>query len=269
MSDTSLRGREGAEAIFSLFDLTGNVAVVTGASRGLGQAMALALAKAGCHVALNARSVEALKETDEAIRKLGRKTLLIPGDVSDEAQVKAMVDSVQKKFSRIDVFVNNAGVWEGGYLVRLNKEAWDKVIQVNLTGAFLFARAVGKVMLKQKFGNIINMASISGFKATPQSLAYAATKAAVIQMTKVMAVELGPAGIRVNAIAPGFFETDMTKRYREADAQEALEKYISRIPLRRSGQPEDLSGLVVFLASKASDLITGQTIAIDGGDSVQ
>lgn len=252
----------------SLFDLTGNVAVVTGASRGLGQAMALALAKAGCDVAINARTAESLKETDEAIRKLGRKTLLIPGDVSDEAQVKAMVDSVQKTFSRIDVFVNNAGVWEGGYLVRLNKEAWDKVIQVNLTGAFLVARAVGKVMLKQKSGKIINMSSISGFKASPQSLVYAATKAAVIQMTKVIAVELGPAGIYVNAIAPGFFETDMTQRYQEPDAKEALEKYTSRIPLRKTGRPEDLSGLVVFLASKASDHVTGQTFVIDGGESL-
>ncbi len=255
--------------ISSLFDLKDNVAVVTGASRGLGRAMALALAKAGCHVALNARSADALKETSEAIQKLGRKTLLISGDVSDEAQVKSMVDSVQKAFGRIDILINNAGVWEGGYLVRMNKEAWDKVLQVNMTGAFLFARAVGKVMLKQKSGKIINMASISGFKATPQSLAYAATKAAVIQMTKVIAVELGPAGIHVNAIAPGFFETDMTKRYRESDAKEALEAYIARIPMRRSGQPEDLSGVVVFLASKASDLITGQTIVIDGGDSIQ
>lgn len=251
-----------------LFDLKGKTALVTGASRGLGRAMALALAEAGCDVALNARTADALQETDQQIRKLGRKTLLVPGDVSDEAQVKEIVDSVQKAFGRIDVFINNAGIWKGSYLVRLNKEDWDDVLRVNLTGAFLFVRAVGKVMLKQKAGKIINMASISGFKASPQSLAYAATKAALIQMTKVIAMELGPAGVTVNALAPGFFETDMTKRYREPNAKEQLDAYIARIPLRRCGQPKDLSGLVVFLASKASDYITGQTIVIDGGDSL-
>lgn len=254
--------------INSLFDLKDKVAIVTGASRGLGQAMALALAKAGCHVALNARGADALKETSEAIHKLGRKTVLIPGDVSDEAQVKSMVGAVQKAFGRIDILINNAGVWEGSYLVRLSKTDWDKVLQVNMTGAFLVLRAVSKVMLKQKRGKVINVASILGFKPSPQSLAYAATKAAVIQMTKVVAVELGPAGIYVNAIAPGFFETDMTKRYHEADAQEGLEKYVSRIPLRKTGRPEDLSGLVVFLASKASDHVTGQTFVIDGGESL-
>ena len=252
----------------ALFDLKDQIAVVTGASRGLGKAMALALAKAGCHVALNARTADALQDTAREIHALGRKTLLIPGDVSDEAQVKAMVESIQKTFGKIDILINNAGVWEGSYLVRLNKEDWDRVLQVNLTGAFLVLRAVSKVMLKQKSGRIINTASISGFKAYPQSLVYAATKAALIQMTKVTALELGPAGIRINAIAPGFFETDMTKRYQEADAKEQLEAYVSRIPMRRSGHPDDLSGLVVFLASKASDYITGQIIAIDGGASL-
>jgi 3-oxoacyl-[acyl-carrier protein] reductase len=166
------------------------------------------------------------------------------------------------------VLVNNAGVWEGSYLVRLRKEDWDQVLKVNLTGAYLMAKAAGKVMLKQRSGKIINISSISGFKPAQQSLAYAATKAAIIQMTRVIALELGPAGIRVNAIAPGFFDTDMTRRYQDADAKEALEVYVSKIPLRRYGQPEDLKGLVVFLASAASDHITGQTIAIDGGESL-
>jgi len=251
-----------------LFDLTGKVALVTGASRGLGQAMALALAEAGCDLALNARAAESLVEVSDKIRAMGRKAVPAPGDVSEEVQVEQVVDATLKAFGRIDVLVNNAGVWEGSYLVRLRKEDWDRVLKVNLTGAFLVAKAAGKVMLKQKSGKIINVASILGFKASPQSMAYAATKAAVIQMTRVIALELGPAGIQVNAIAPGFFDTDMTRRYQDPDAKEALETYVAKIPLRRYGRPEDLKGLIVFLASKAADHITGQTIVIDGGESL-
>ncbi len=251
-----------------LFDLSGKVALVTGASRGLGRAMAMALAQAGSDVALNARQAGSLKEVSEEIRRMGRKAVIAAGDVSDEAAVKGIVERVQKEMSRIDVLVNNAGVWEGTYLVRLNKEDWDRVLQTNLTGAYLMAKAVGKVMLKQKSGKIINVASILGFKPSPQSLAYAATKAGIIQMTRVMAVELGPAGITVNAIAPGFFDTDMTKRYQEEGSREALEQYTARIPLRRRGQPDDLKGLVIFLASKAADHVTGQTLVIDGGESL-
>lgn len=251
-----------------LFDLSGKAALVTGASRGLGRAMVLALAQAGSDVALNARAADSLKETAEEVRRLGRKALVAAGDVGDETQVKEIVDRVQREMGRIDILINNAGVWGGSYLVRLAKEDWDRVVQTNLTGAYLVARAVSKVMLKQKAGKIINIASISGFKASPQSLAYAATKAGIIQMTRVMAVELGPAGVTVNAIAPGFFDTDMTKRYQEEGTREALEAYTARIPLRRRGQPEDLKGLVVFLASKAADHITGQTLVIDGGESL-
>lgn len=252
----------------ALFDLTGKTALVTGASRGLGRAMALALAEAGCDVALNARTEAGLQEVFGAIKKLGHKAVVVPGDVSDEEEVQRVVEGAVKGLGRIDILLNNAGLWEGSYMVRLTKADWDKVIQVNLTGAFLMAKAVGKVMLKQRSGKIINTGSILGFKSSPQSLVYAATKAALIQMTKVIALELGPAGIRVNAIAPGFFETDMTKRYHEPDAKEALEAYVARIPLRKTGRPEDLKGLVVFLASSASDHMTGQTLVIDGGESL-
>ena len=250
----------------NLFDLSGKKALVTGASRGLGQAMALALARAGCDLALNARKEEALAQTLQAVRKLGRTAIALPGDVSSEEDVRRMVDSAAQELGRIDVLVNNAGVWGGSYLVRLNKKDWDDVLRVNATGSFLMARAVGKVMLKQHYGKIIQISSIQGFKPHPQSLAYAASKAALIQMTRVMAVELGPAGIRVNAIAPGFFATEMTQKYQ--NEKEALGAYVAKIPLRRHGQPEDLSGLVVFLASPASDHITGQTIVIDGGESL-
>ena len=249
-----------------LFDLSGKIALITGASRGLGKAMALALARAGCDVALNARSADSIRPVSEEVGRIGRKALSVPGDVSDEAQANGIVEEAARGLGRIDVLVNNAGIWEGSYFVRLKKEDWDKVLRVNLDGAFLMARAVSKVMLKQRSGRIINVASILGFKPSPQSVAYAAAKAALIQITRVMAVELGPAGILVNAIAPGFFATDMTKRYQEEP--EALGAYVSRIPLRRHGQPEDLSGVAVFLASKASSHITGQVIVVDGGESL-
>ena len=255
--------------ISSLFDLTGKTALVTGASRGLGRAMSLALARAGCDVALNARSVEPLEAVSREIRALGRKSLVVPADVSDEQKVKAVVEMTQKTFGRIDVLINNAGIWKAGYLVRLTSEDWQEVLRVNLTGVFLMAKAVAKVMLKQRSGKIINLSSIQAFRGTPQSMAYAAAKAAVIQMTRVSAIELGPAGIQVNAIAPGFFATDMTNLYQEdKEKKEILENYVARIPLRRHGLPEDLEGTAVFLASRASDHITGQVIVVDGGESL-
>ncbi len=249
-----------------LFDLSGKTALVTGASRGLGKAMALALAQAGCDVALNARKEESLQQTAAEIRKLGRKVVLAAGDVADEAEVKNVVDAVQKAFGRIDILVNNAGVWEGSFFFRLSKEDWDKVLSVNLTGAFLVAKAVSRVMMKQRSGKIIQLASILGLRGGPQSIVYSATKAGIIQMTRVMAIELGSAGVQVNAIAPGFFETDMTKRYQEEPV--LLKAHVDKIPSKRVGKPDDLAGLTVFLASKASDHITGQVIVIDGGESL-
>lgn len=253
-------------AINHLFDLTGKVALVTGASRGIGKAMAVALAQAGCDVAINARSADSLKEAAQEIGKLGRKCFLAPGDVSDEAQVNSFIKATHEQFGRIDVLVNNAGIWEGTYFVRISKSDWDKVLQVNLTGALLVAKAVGRIMLKQRSGKIINMSSVSGFKASPQSVAYCVTKGGIIQMTRVMAIELGPAGVQVNCLAPGLVATDMTKEYTED--QEAMKEYLSRVPSRRYAQPEELAGVTVFLASKASDHITGQVIVIDGGASL-
>lgn len=251
-----------------LFDLTGKKALVTGASRGLGKAMAVALGSAGCDVALNARSADALKETQEEIERLGRKTVLVPGDVSDETQVKQFVKAAHKALGRIDILINNAGVWGGSYFLRTRKEDWDKVVGINLTGAYLVAKEVGKVMLKQKSGKVINMTSVQAFRGRPQALAYSTTKAGVIQMTRVMAVELGPAGIQVNCLAPGLFATDMTKVYTDAANSPEMKEYLSKIPAQRYGQPEELAGAVIFLASKAADHITGQTLAIDGGESI-
>lgn len=254
--------------IDDLFDLTGKKALLTGASRGLGKAMAIALAQAGCDVGLNARSAEALKQTQQEIERLGRKTVLAAGDVSDEAQVKRFIEVAHQGLGRIDVLVNNAGVWAGSYFLRTRREDWDRVVGVNLTGAYLVAKEVGKVMLRQRSGKIINMTSVQAFRGRPQALAYSTTKAGVIQMTRVMAVELGPAGIQVNCLAPGLFATDMTKMYTDAAQSAEFKQYLSRIPSQRYGQPEELAGAVIFLASKASDHITGQTIVIDGGESI-
>ena len=246
--------------------LDAKVALITGASRGLGQAMAIALAKAGCHVALNARSEDSLRAVAASIQGLGREVFSPPGDVGDEGQVKQFVKGAVDAFGRIDILVNNAGVWEGTYFFRLQKEDWDKVVSVNLTGAYLVSKAVARIMLKQRSGKIINMASVLGLRGSPEAMAYCATKAGIIQMTKVMAIELGPAGIQVNCIAPGLFATDMTKQYTQD--KEAMKEYLARIPSGRYGQPEELAGVTIFLASKASDHITGQTIVIDGGESL-
>lgn len=250
----------------SLFDLKDKVALVTGASRGLGQAMAKALAQAGAHLALNARFAESLKETAKEIEPLGGKTFVAPGDVSDEEQVKQFVKETYDHYGRIDILLNNAGVWEGTYFFRLLKEDWEKVLSVNLTGTYLVAKTVSRIMMKQRSGKIINVSSVLGLRGSPEGLAYCATKGGIIQMTRVMAIEMGPFGVTVNAIAPGMFATDMTKEYTEDP--EAMKQYLARIPLKRYGQPDELAGLIVFLASKASDHITGQALVIDGGESL-
>ncbi len=250
----------------SLFDLTGKTALVTGASRGIGKAVAVALAQAGCDVALNARAADSLKATAGEIEKLDRKVALAAGDVSDEAQVKRFVAAAVKAFGRVDILVNNAGVWEGTYFFRLPKKDWDKVMEVNLTGAFLVAKEVARHMLKQRSGKIINISSVLGLRGSPEAIAYCASKAAVIQMTRVMAIELGRAGVQVNCLAPGMVATDMTKEYLKDEKN--LKEYLSRIPSGRYAQPDELAGAIVFLASKASDHMTGQVLVIDGGESL-
>lgn len=250
----------------NLFDLTGKVALVTGASRGIGKALSVALAQAGCDIAANARTEQSLKEVCAQIERLGRKCLCAVGDVSDESQVNQFVKAASEHFGKIDILVNNAGVWEGTYFLRLPKADWDKVLNVNLTGAFLVAKAVARVMLKTRSGKIINISSVLGLRASPEATAYCVAKGGIIQMTRVMAIELGPAGIQVNCLAPGLIATDMTKGY--VEDKEAMKIYLSRVPLGRYGRPEELAGVTIFLASKASDLMTGQVIVVDGGESL-
>lgn len=250
----------------TLFDLSGKKALVTGASRGLGQAMAWALAEAGADVAVNARREASLEETARRIEALGRQAPRLAADVGDEEAVKRMVAQAEKDLGGLDILVNNAGVWEGTYFFRLKKEDWDQVVRVNMTGAFLVAKWAARSMLRRRCGKIINVASILGLRGSREAIAYCATKGALIQMTRVMALELAGAGIQVNAIAPGLFATDMTKQYTEDP--EAMEKYRAMTPSKRYGRPEELSGLTLLLASRASDHITGQTIPIDGGESL-
>ena len=244
-----------------LFDLTGKVAIVTGASRGLGEAMAMGLAKAGANVVVT--DILDTKETVDEIKKLGRESIGIKVDVSKKEDVKTLVQETMEKFGRIDILVNNAGIFRMVPAETMGEEDWDKVIAVNLKGEFLCAQEVGKQMIKQKSGKIINIASVAGKFAFAQSAAYNASKAGVILLTRTLAVEWGKHNIQVNAICPGVFATAMTEDFlKDGDFLQMIK---TRVPLARYGNPEELVGTVVYLASKASDYTTGHAIVVDGG----
>lgn len=244
----------------TLQDLTEQVAIVTGASRGIGRAIALALAGEGAKVVVNyASSSSAAEEVVGAISQAGGDAIAIQADVSKLEQVEALVNQTLEKFGRIDVLVNNAGITRDTLLLRMKPEDWQAVIDLNLTGVFLCTRAVSKVMLKQKSGRIINIASISGQMGNPGQANYSAAKAGVIGFTKTVAKELATRGITVNAVAPGFIETDMTHNLKS-------EEIIKFIPLGRYGKPEEVAGMVRFLAAdQAAGYITGQVFNVDGG----
>jgi NAD(P)-dependent dehydrogenase (short-subunit alcohol dehydrogenase family) len=247
-----------------MFNLRGKVAVVTGASSGLGVVFAEALAEMGANVELAARRIEKLTEVANKLKSLNVKSRPFQCDISKQEQVQALVDDVVKNFGSLDIIVNNAGVAAMSPATDISVEEWNKVVSVNLTGVFLCARTAARQMIKQGGGKVVNIASIYGavgdvFPASP----YYATKGAVINMTRDLAVEWAPFKIRVNAIAPGFFASEMT----EAIFQDPgyLEYIRKQTPLGRPGNPDDLKGAVVYLASPASDYVTGQTIFVDGG----
>jgi 3-oxoacyl-[acyl-carrier protein] reductase len=241
--------------------LTGQVALVTGASRGLGKAIARALASQGASVAVVARSEDALKDTLETIRAAGGTAEPYPVDVADSAAVAATIEKVMARFSKIDILVNNAGVTRDGLLARMTSEAWDTVINTNLKGAFHFTQPVGRLMVKQRAGRIVNISSVIGLMGNAGQANYAASKAGLIGFTKSVAKEFGSRGITCNVVCPGFIETDMTK-----DLSEDLKKkLLERIPLQRLGQPDDVAGVVEFLCSPAASYITGQILTVDGG----
>ena len=244
-----------------LFDLEGKTAVVTGASRGLGKAMAIGLAKAGADVVVT--DILDTSETVSEIKKLNRESAGLVVDVSNKSDIEAMVKKIRDKFGNIDILVNNAGILRTGDAEVIDKDDWDKVLQVNLTGQFLCAQAVGREMIKQKTGSIINIASIAGLGGYASSVPYSASKAGVILMTKTLAVEWGKHNVRVNTICPGVFATDMTDSYLKDKQFKDMIK--NKVPLGRPAKPDELVGTVVYLASKASDYMTGHALVIDGG----
>ena len=246
-----------------LFDLSERVAVITGASKGLGKSMALALAEAGADVALYARDVEGLQAVKKAVQDLGGRAELFVVDILDRAAIAVAVKETLRVFGHVDVLVNNAGVNVRKPVLELSPDEWDLVIDTNLKGYFLVAQAVVPHMLARGHGKVINMASIFGTVALPSQLAYASSKGGVIQMTKVMALEWAKQGIQVNAIGPTYFETPLVAQLR--NDPERYNFIVDRTPMGRWGQPDELAGVVVFLASRASDFVTGQTIFVDGG----
>jgi 3-oxoacyl-[acyl-carrier protein] reductase len=242
--------------------LIGKVALVTGASRGIGRAIALTLAKAGADIAVNyAGNTAAAEATAEEIRKLGRKVMLCKCSVTDADACQEMVKSVVKEMGRLDILVNNAGITRDGLLMRMKEEDWDAVLTTNLKGVFNCTKAVMRTMMKQKSGRIVNMASVVGEMGNAGQANYAAAKAGVIGFTKAVAKEVASRGITVNAVAPGFIATDMTKVLSD-DVQSQM---LTAIPLGRQGQPQDVANAVSFFASEEAAYITGQVLNVDGG----
>jgi len=250
----------------SFFGLEGKVALVTGAGRGLGRAMAMALAQAGSDLALVSRTGEELKKVSEEIISLDpkRKALSFPADLALSDEIPKLVETVLAEFGRIDILINNAGRNIRGPAEDVTSQGWDTVVDLNLKSTFIMAQAVGRVMIRRGYGKIINTASLTSFIGLPDMVAYCASRGGVAQMTKALAVEWAQYGVRVNAIAPGYFLTDLTRPLFEDPKRK--EWILSKIPMGRTGNAEkDLSGVAVFLASPASDYITGQIIIADGG----
>lgn len=242
--------------------LEGRTALVTGASRGIGRAIALRLAAEGADVAVNfAGSAAKAEEVKNAITEMGRKAIAIQADVKDASSVAGMVEEVKKTFGRIDILVNNAGVTRDGLLMRMKDEDWETVIDTNLRGVFQCTKAVSKIMMKQRYGRIVNMASVVGLIGNAGQANYAASKAGVIGFSKSVARELASRGITVNMVAPGCIDTDMTAVLPD----KVREAMLADIPLARVGKPEDVASAVAFLVSDEAAYITGQVINVDGG----
>jgi len=243
-------------------ELEGKVALVTGASRGIGRAVALELARAGAEVAVNyAASEGPAQEVVREIEALGRRALAVKFDVADHEAVARGVKEVEEAFGRIDILVNNAGITRDGLCMRLKEEDWERVLSVNLKGAFLVTRAALPGMLKRRWGRIVNISSVVAFSGNPGQTNYAASKAGLVGFSRSLALEVASRGITVNVVAPGFIETDMTAALPEK-AREAL---LSRVPLGRPGTPEEVAYAVVFLASEKAAYITGTVLHVNGG----
>ena len=246
-------------------NFSGKTAVVTGGSRGLGRAVCLELAAGGANVVLcYAGNESAAKETVAACEALGAKAVAVRCNVADSSEVKALMDTAIQTFGRIDILVNNAGITRDGLLMMMKETDFDDVINTNLKGTFLCMKAVSRQMMKQRYGRIVNLSSVVGLRGNAGQVNYAASKAGVIGMTKSLAKELASRGVTVNAVAPGFMETDMTAAMPEASKTATL----STIPMGRMGAAEDVAKAVAFLASEEAGYITGQVLAVDGGMSM-
>ena len=242
--------------------LKGKVALVTGAGRGIGKEIALQLASHGAKLIVNYRGNEAqANEIVKEIKDAGGEAIALKADISKENEAKELINQAIEQYERLDILVNNAGITKDGLLIRMSEADFDQVINVNLKGSFYCLKHAALVMLKQRAGKIINIASIVGIMGNIGQINYAASKAGVIGMTKTAARELSSRGITVNAVAPGFIETDMTKSLPD----KIKEAGISNIPLKRFGTPSEVAGVVSFLASEAANYITGQVICVDGG----
>ncbi|MEE2706325.1 MAG: 3-oxoacyl-[acyl-carrier-protein] reductase [Planctomycetota bacterium] len=242
-------------------DLNDQVALVTGASQGLGRAMAERLAAAGAKVACVARNEEKLADTVSVITQAGGTAEALACDVTDSESVNQVVDAVTEKWEQLDILVNNAGITRDTLIPRMGDEEWDAVIATNLRGTFLFTRAATRPMMQRRYGRIINISSVSGLKGNPGQANYSASKAGLIGFTQTVARELAKRKITVNAIAPGFIHTEMAESLGEV----VLKEVEKRIPTKRLGQPDEVADLVLFLASDAAAYITGATLTIDGG----
>jgi NAD(P)-dependent dehydrogenase (short-subunit alcohol dehydrogenase family) len=246
-----------------IFDLSGKVALVTGSTRGLGETAAMALAKAGADVAVCGRSQKDLDRVSEAIRGLGRKSAGFSLDVTSKADIQRGVQEILKYFGKIDILVNNAGVNYRVPVLDYPEDQWDLILDTNLKGYYLVAQAVVPQMIERGYGKVINISSIAGQVGVINLLAYASSKGGVNQMTRVMAVEWAKLGVRVNAVAPTYFETELVTQIR--NDPERMKFITERTPMGRFGKLPELEGLVIFLAAPASDFMTGQIVAIDGG----
>jgi 3-oxoacyl-[acyl-carrier protein] reductase len=239
--------------------LSGKTALITGAARGIGKAIALKYASEGCNIAFT--DLEINLDTEKEIAALGVKAKSYASNAADFAQTEEVVKAVKEEFGSIDILVNNAGITKDGLMLRMTEQQWDAVIAVNLRSAFNFIHACVPVMMRQRGGSIINMASVVGVHGNAGQANYAASKAGLIALAKSIAQEMGPKGIRANAIAPGFIETAMTA----ALPEDIRKEWCNKIPLRRGGQVEDIANVATFLASDMSSYVSGQVIQVDGG----
>lgn len=244
-----------------MFEVKGKTVLVTGGSRGIGFAIAEAFANNGANIVISSRSEDSLNEAAQTLSNTGASVKPIPSDVSQQSSVKELIEKTVSEYDTIDVVINNAGITKDNLMLRMQEEDWDAVMDVNLKGTFLCTKFASRVMLKQRSGSIINISSVVGVTGNPGQTNYAASKSGILGLTKAAAQELASRNITVNAIAPGYIETEMTDKLNEKQRNELT----ARIPLGRIGLPSDIAGMALFLASPAANYITGQVFRVDGG----